>query len=237
MGFQADKANRGSSSTSAQARRRGATHIETVGEIAATAPLAALQRMADSKVLAGQSAQLQAVADVHTASFAGQGPIQRVATVYPEDWEDRRVVIASKGKASEYTGGDDAGNIGWNGVGKYRALAKVGNNDWIDSGSINNEFRAAHAGHILAQQNGGNGSEQFNIFAQDGGVNTGPYRTAFENPMRRDLNRAHKNDKVIFRVSLYADKNGPDITHGPLIKYSDRMEASDEETDFDPDEY
>lgn len=224
----AERTSRNAAATVRRAQPSGARR-PTAGQTSAT--LSGLQRIADAAPGARQALQLQALADRH--AIAGGAPIQRVATVYPEDWEDRRVVIASQGKASEYSGGDDPRNIGWNGVGKYRAVAKVGSNPQIDSGTINNAFRAAHAGHILAQQNGGNGSNEFNIFAQDGGVNTGPYRTAFENPMRRDLDRAHRNDPVNFRVSLYAEKGGPNITHGPLIKYSDRMDDSSEDTDFE----
>ncbi len=155
------------------------------------------------------------------------GVVQRASHVYPEV-RANSVVITSKGVASDFAGGDDAKNSGWNGVDKYKAQAKVGTNTDIVLGMVNNNYIVAQAGHVLAEQNGGLGSDSDNVFAQDGGVNNGPFRANFENPMRKQLNAADKNDKVNFRVVLYGDN----IKKGPLSKNGD-VDASDEETDFE----
>ena len=156
------------------------------------------------------------------------GPLQRQAMVTIEDMSATKVVIAAQGKAKSFKGGKTAKDNGWNGVNKYKADAKVGKTD-INIGMINNKFIVGQAGHVLAQQNGGDGGDPDNVFAQDGGVNNGPYRSKFENPMKKALGEADDNDGVNFRAVLYGD----DIKQGPLIKASDKLEGSDEESDFE----
>ncbi len=215
-----------------------------------------LQEMAENSPQTEQSAQLQAIANNRSAqqqqpvpftslstdknnsltvpkTSTDLGLLQREAMVIIEDWEDHRVVIAADGEAQDFKGGSGAKNNGWNAVDKYRAVAKVGKNPTIRLPSTDNNYRVAQAGHILAAQNGGDGGDPDNVFAQDGGVNNGPFRSKFENPMRAQLNLARDTDQVHFRVSLYGDKKKEKITQGPLEKESDAMERSDEESDFD----
>lgn len=156
------------------------------------------------------------------------GPLQRQALVTIDDWEDHRVVISASGEARDFSNGTKAANNGWNGVKKYKADAIVDHTK-ISSGMINNKYIVGQAGHILAQQNGGDGGDPENVFAQDGGVNNGPYRSNFENPMRKALDEADDDDQVHFRAVLY----GTHITRGPLVKLSDNLEGSDEDTDFE----
>jgi len=138
------------------------------------------------------------------------------------------VVVSTYGYPPEFKGGDAAGKYGWNGVEKYKAEAKVGNNPSIKLDETRNDFLVAQAGHVLGDQNGGKGSDMNNVFAQDGGVNNGPFRREFENPMRMQLNKAKEDDDVSFRVVLY----GKDITQGKLEKETD-IAASEEDSDFD----
>lgn len=174
------------------------------------------QRMADAR----SSWQMQSVSP--------QEVMQRAIDVGVEIRKGS-VVIADSGFVSEYQGGTDAVSYGWNGVEKYKAEAKVANNKPIVLNEINNNYRAAEAGHVLAKQNGGKGHDPNNVFAQDGGVNNGPFRTDFENPMRRQLNYAQQDDDVLFRAVLY----GKNITQGPLIKRGDDLYDSSEDTDFE----
>ena len=135
------------------------------------------------------------------------------------------VVIKADGEASDFAGGDAADDNGWNGVEKYKARAVVGE-ERVESDMLNNDYLNAQAGHVLAQQNGGYGSDPDNVFAQDGGVNNGYYRSTFENPMRAALNAAEDDTAVSFRAVLY----GENITKGALDKISDNIIASDEDT-------
>lgn len=163
-----------------------------------------------------------------------QSPVQRQALIIVEDKDDEKVVISASGEARDFSGGTKAKNNGWNGVRKYSAVAKVGNTV-LSSGMINNQFIVAQAGHILAEQNGGDGDDPENVFAQEGGVNNGPYRSRFENPMRKALNNARQRDDVYFRAVLYGYP-GERITKGPLEKISDDLDGSSEDSDFDIDD-
>jgi hypothetical protein len=138
------------------------------------------------------------------------------------------VVVEDHGFVSEYINGDAAGNFGWIGVEKYKAGVKVGENV-LESPTYDNNFRAAEAGHVLASQNGGLGSHWPNVFAQDGGVNNGPFRGDFENPMRRLLNNAEQDEDVHFRAVLYGDNIEP----GVFNRRGDELERSDEDTDHE----
>ncbi|BBL71041.1 DUF4157 domain-containing protein [Methylogaea oryzae] len=193
---------------------------------------AGLEQEAD--VMGANAMQLKSPPTERTGSLSVQnvpmrlGPLQRKATVYVEEQEKKRVVITAEGKAKDFTGGAPAKNKGWNGVRKYKADAKVGDTV-LAMPMTNNNYITGQAGHILAQQNGGDGGDKDNVFAQDGGVNNGPYRKDFENPMRNALDQADDNDKVNFRAVLY----GNNIKQGPLNKASDNLEGSDEDTDFE----
>jgi len=201
-----------------------------------TAAQGKLQKIANESPQIEQVAQLQVLANTRLTQqqTANAGPLQREAMVIVEDLEDYRVVISSDGEAVDFKGGSAAKNTGWNGVDKYRAFAKVGNNPSIKLGSTDNNYRVAQAGHILAAQNGGDGGDKDNVFAQDGGVNNGPFRSQFENPMRAQLDSAQDDEQVHFRVSLYGNEGrGVKITQGPLEKESDDLNRSDADSDFD----
>lgn len=193
---------------------------------------AGLEKEADD--IGAKAMQFKALATEKTSPLSvpriptGLGLLQRQALVIVEDQDDTKVVISASGEAQDFSGGAKAANKGWNGVKKYKADAKVGDTK-ISSGMINNKFIVGQAGHILAQQNGGDGGDPENVFAQDGGVNNGPYRSNFENPMRSALDEADDDDQVHFRAVLYGDK----IRQGPLAKLSDNLDGSDEETDFE----
>ncbi len=159
-------------------------------------------------------------------------PVQRAVDVFPEVREND-VVITAKGEVDEFKNGDSARDYGWNNVEKYKADAYIEKQKVASTnGYIDNTYLNAQAGHVLAEQNGGLGSDSDNVFAQDGGVNNAWYRSNFENPMRKALNGASSDENVLFRAVLW----GGDIYKGKLEKESDDIERSDEDTDFDIDE-
>ncbi len=173
--------------------------------------------------------QLKAFQEIKSASLKlpNEGVLQRaIAPNY--ELRPGSVVVEDYGFVSEYINGDAAGNFGWIGVEKYKAGVKVGD-DVLESPTYDNNFRAAEAGHVLASQNGGLGSHWPNVFAQDGGVNNGPFRGDFENPMRRLLNNAAQDEDVHFRAVLYGDN----IEHGEFNRRGDELERSDEDTDHE----
>ena len=197
----------------------------------------ALEREAD--VMGAKAMQLEALPTTKAASSSAAaathnlGLLQRKVAVKAVTTKKKKKVVKveveARGDAEEFKGGSTAKNNGWNGVEKYIAYAKVGDGDMITSPTYANNYLVAQAGHVLAQQNGGDGGDPDNVFAQDGGANNGPYRTDFENPMRAELDEADDDDEVRFRAVLY----GTGIKQGKLEKISENLEASDEDTDFD----
>jgi len=145
--------------------------------------------------------------------------VQRQAAVNVDEKEDHRVTIKAAGKAGDFSGGTSAKDRGWNNVASYYGKFKVGDDDWTTTQVLNNNFLDAHAGHVLASQNGGDGGDANNVFAQDGGVNTASYRRDLEIPMRKRLDQARSDEDVKFRVSLYGSgKTGQEIRTGDLEK-------------------
>ncbi|MBR7634244.1 hypothetical protein [Janthinobacterium lividum] len=87
----------------------------------------------------------------------------------------------------------------------------------------------AYSSHQVAQptQNGGNGMDPKNVFAQDGGTNNSKYK-AFENRMRNALNLYDAKDKVTFVCYLA----GSNIKQG-VIADAGMDTASDISSDDD----
>jgi len=176
-------------------------------------------------------AQLQMIVDSYTSNKAQSNEISTDAPVQlainvNANVREGAVVIKAEGKAKEFKDGDKAGDYGWNRVEKYFARYKV-NDEQKKIGPLNNKYLRAEAGHVLAQQNGGLGSQPDNVFAQDGGVNNSTYRKDFENPMNTAIKKAKPDDPVSFRAVLYGDN----ITKGKLIRDSDELERSEGEYD------
>jgi hypothetical protein len=189
-----------------------------------------LQEMANNSPRMAQLKAFQEMANNNQLSFSKlpKGGVLQRAIKPTQEVRPGSVVLEDYGFVSEYINGDAAGNIGWNGVEKYKAGVKVG--EYIlETPTYDNNFNAAEAGHVLARQNGGLGSYWPNVFAQDGGVNNGPYRNDFENPMRTLLNNAKPDEDVHFRAVLY----GEDIEPGPIGRRGADLERSDEDTDFE----
>lgn len=152
------------------------------------------------------------------AILKGSNVVQRAIAVTPRKIREG-YEIKAKGQVQDFKDGSSAGNQGWNGVEEYQAQYKVGSNSEKVSGMFSNDFLVAQSGHVLAEQNGGNGGDPNNVFAQDGGVNNGPYRSAVENPMARELEQANATDNAEFTVYLL----GSNITQGDLVKESDDL--------------
>jgi hypothetical protein len=159
-------------------------------------------------------------------------PIQRMKKVSLITNKKTKKSIWDKGQVKDFKGGTSAGNNGWVGVEKYRARYEVESKDgkFSNSGAIEplyNNFTNPEAGHALGKQNGGNGMDPKNVFAQDGGTNNSKYK-AFENRMRNALNLYDAKDKVTFVCYLA----GANIKQG-VIADAGMDTASDISSDDD----
>ncbi|OFZ12517.1 MAG: hypothetical protein A3D92_16165 [Bacteroidetes bacterium RIFCSPHIGHO2_02_FULL_44_7] len=156
--------------------------------------------------------------------------IQRLKNVYLETNDDDRKSLVAEGKVKDFQDGTKADDEGWLGVTKYRSWYTIDSKDgkYHDEGAVGplqNYFTNPEAGHVLGKQNGGNGGDPENVFAQDGGTNNGKYKS-FEIGMRNTLNLYKPKDKVKFKSYL----EGDDIKIGTIS--DDAMsEASDIDSD------
>ncbi|TVZ40061.1 DNA/RNA non-specific endonuclease [Alteromonadaceae bacterium 2753L.S.0a.02] len=185
----------------------------------------------------------------------GNAVIQNAVTVSASGEGTKDVVIKAAGDAEEFQNGIKADDWGWNNVTSYAGRVYINRSryrikkikggtkkrrEWytqketVRAGPYHNNYLVAQAGHVLAKQNGGDGSDDENVFAQDGGVNNGPWKTYFETPMRNYLDMCYDGDKVDFRVGLHSEDDN--ITRGALVKESDELDASDEDVFHTTDE-
>jgi hypothetical protein len=197
-----------------------------------------LQEMASNSPQVLQLKAFQKTANIKKQSLSIQNdsvtnPIQRMVSVdLLIDDEDKKKIRA-EGKVKDFQGGTSAGSYGWLGVTSYRSSYKISDGTYVDSGEVGalkNDFTNPEAGHVLAKQNGGDGSDTWNIFAQDGGTNNGKYKS-FENDMRKDLNKYEDNDNVKFTSYLA----GTDIEDsGKIVNagQSDAESISSEDSDY-----
>lgn len=141
--------------------------------------------------------------------------LQRAIDVTVPTNTKTKKIIRAQGNASDFDDGSEAEDIGWLGVEKYQASIEAVNgkfNKKISFGPKYNIFTTPERGHILAKNNGGNGGDPNNVFAQDGGTNNGPYK-AFENESHELLNSArYKNHTATFECILV----GKNITRGSI---------------------
>ncbi len=176
------------------------------------------------------------------SSTAQQAPIrtvlsnlcttQRLVNVTLKTDEKEKKSLVADGKVKDFKNGTKARRKGWVGVDKYRAWYEIESSDgnFRDKdgvGPLQNSFTNGEAGHILGQQNGGNGDDPKNVFAQDGGTNNGLYKS-FEIGMRKTLNLYKDNDKVTFKCYLA----GTNIKEGN-IEDAALSDASDISSDLD----
>jgi len=197
-----------------------------------------LQEMANNSPQAKQVAQLQLMANKRSQALTIQhdttmSTIQRMVSVDLLTDNDDKKKIRAKGNVEDFQGGTSAGTHGWVGVTSYRSRYEITDGTHEDTGSVGplkNDFTNPEAGHVLAKQNGGDGADTWNIFAQDGGTNNGKYKS-FEISMRNDLNKYDDDDEVTFTSYLA----GVDIEEGGNIAdegLSDAMSISSEDSDF-----
>jgi hypothetical protein len=190
-----------------------------------------LQEMADNSP---QALQLQRVQDM---AHERHPILQRHKNVYLNTDTDTKKSLEAEGTVEDFQNGTSAGTQGWVGVTKYRARYTIDSEDgeYHDVGSVGplqNTFTNPEAGHVLGRQNGGNGGDPENIFAQDGGTNNGTYK-AFEIDMRSTMNKYEDDDAVFFKAYL----EGNDIQEGTIadeglsdassISSDDDMSSSD----------
>jgi hypothetical protein len=164
--------------------------------------------------------------------------IQREVDVNLDVDEDQKKKLVANGTVDKFKNGSKAGKNGWIGVQKYRARYKITSKDGEfensdDVGPLKNSFTNPEAGHVLGRQNGGNGKDTENIFAQDGGTNNGKYKV-FENKMRTDLKLYKAEDKVEFICYLVGNTivKGT-IADAGLSSASDISSDSDNSSDSD----
>lgn len=134
--------------------------------------------------------------------------IQRMVQVYVAFDSPTKKKIKAIGEVKDFKNGTAAGNEGWIGVEKYRSYYKITDGRYVDTGTVGtfqNTYTNPEAGHILAKQNGGNGGDPENIFAQDGGTNNGKYKS-FEIAMRNDLDKYEDTDHVVFTNYIAGDE-------------------------------
>ena len=166
-----------------------------------------LQRLAASSSVNSQTAQLQS----RISSSMRQQPLQLKINTSVYGQQKNAVALGANGFVSDFKDGEDPGKYGFNGVEQFQGKYKIGDEDWVESDVLSNDYLRAHAGHALAKQNGGT-SGQNNIFAQDGGVNTTGAWPSFEMGMRRALNNSEDDEDVEFIMFLAGKK----ITQGKL---------------------
>ena len=160
--------------------------------------------------------------------------IQRQVDVLMGTNTAKKKQVYARGDVEGFQGGTAAGKTGWVGVTKYRARYTISDDDNHEdkgeSGTLDNDFTNPEAGHILANQNGGDGGDPENVFAQDGGTNNGVYKS-FENDMRKDLNKYEDDDDVEFVCYL----SGEAITQGTIkdegLDYASDISSDDLESD------
>lgn len=164
--------------------------------------------------------------DSHVKDIGGELLQRKIETKVYKESKDK-VQLGANGYAPEFEDGEDPGNKGYNGVETYQGIYKIGD-EQNSTKVLSNNYLQAHAGHVLAKQNGGMGGEG-NIFAQDGGVNTTGEWIQFENQMRKDLNDAAEDEDVKFIMNM----TGKKITKGKLDRdHTPDIKFTKKQTDF-----
>ncbi|NID14707.1 DUF4157 domain-containing protein [Luteibacter yeojuensis] len=165
-----------------------------------------LEREAD--IMGAKAMQLRAMPVQSLSAGApslGTNPVQRFINVTMGTNTTKKKSIVATGKVKKFKGGTTAGTRGWINVRKYRAWYSIEDDDDHENtgsvGPLQNAFTNPEAGHVLAKQNGGNGGDPENVFAQCGGTNNSLYKT-FENGMRADLDKYDDDDTVTFKAYL-----------------------------------
>lgn len=198
-----------------------------------------LQNLAMNSVNASHQISMKGQADNTNHATAAQtsttaNPIQRLVKVNLHTDEDTKKAITASGKVKDFKGGTSAGNYGWLGVTKYRSAFSVSDDKHENTGNVGplqNDYTNPEAGHVLGKQNGGDGTDAWNVFAQDGGTNNSTYKI-FENNMRGALNIYNDNDNVKFVSYLVGDEieEGGNIAEAGL---DDASSISSEDIEFD----
>lgn len=150
------------------------------------------------------ASQTKLIQSIQKKDSTNTNLIQRMVQVDVVNDGPKKKKIRAKGQVQDFKDGTTAGDEGWVGVTSYRSFYEISNEEYENKGDIgplNNYFTTPEAGHVLAKQNGGNGADSDNLFAQDGGTNNSPYK-AFENNMHKDLSLYKKNDDVKFTCYL-----------------------------------
>lgn len=117
---------------------------------------------------------------------------------------NNRFGVTYRGKGSDFTGGQQAGNFGITGVKNYtaRLSRQLPTGFWESRYGplVNWNDKQYHKGHILASAMGGQG-DHGNIFRQDGGQNTTGDWPAFERNATNDCTN-YPNDSFVFTATL-----------------------------------
>jgi len=149
--------------------------------------------------------------------------IQRAIDVYLDTNDDDRKVLKAEGDVSNFSGGSSAsGTQGWINVVSYRSScyiyednSKADQTHYATSPNLQNIFTQPQRGHLLGKQNGGNGSDEENLFAQDGGANAGRYKD-FEGEVKTDIGDADVGSWAVYTSYLEGD-GANDIEIGNIL--------------------
>lgn len=157
--------------------------------------------------------------------------IQRMVQVSVMHDVPTKKKIRAVGHVEDFKDGTQAGDEGWIGVTSYRSSYEISDEEYENKASVGplqNSFTNPEAGHVLARQNGGDGADSDNIFAQDGGTNNGVYKK-FENEMCKCLDLYDADADVVFTSYLAGDN----ITKGDIADaaLSNASSISSEDSD------
>lgn len=186
----------------------------------------------DNRSEAVAQRKLQEMADNSNSSMAIQ---RQVDVILQGSSSSKKKVLVARGDVKDFKDGIDAEDEGWLGVTKYRARYTVESTDgkYEDTGSVGplkNVFTEANRGHVLAKRNGGDGADEENVFAQDGGANNGTFKS-FEAEMSSTLGKYDDDDDVEFVCYL----EGNNIYQGDIADAAESAasDISSEEMDSD----
>lgn len=197
--------------------------------------------------------RIQAMANSFSQNNSRSNRVIQTVNVYVNTNEDDRKTIRAEDRAEEFKKqGSPAGNKGWKNVSNYHGACKfiktikrknkkskeikhIYKKVNIKSPTFSNDDTAPCRGHVLAQANGGDGSDPNNIFAQNSAVNNGAWKSKFENKMRKAINKLNDDTNVEFRVVLTGNKK---IKQGYIDSSGSKNimkdEPSSEWSEFEP---
>ncbi len=170
------------------------------------------QEMAKNSPQVKQAAQSQSMATNKSPQF--NGVMQRAKAITVTKDTSSEYSIKATGAPSTFTGGSNAGQRGIDNVKSYSAkfsaddqLNTLGNRTGRgkseESNSMNNLLPEYVGGHLLPKEFGGSGDQE-NVFNQEGGQNSGSWRS-FEIAASKVLEKTPPTNTFTYEMSLKGD--------------------------------